>query len=94
MRQQPTFPGFFQAKLHMITSPKDTFIKLPVSETGNKTATLHTTDPKTETKYNIYLKFKYSVTVCYSAVLMDSITVYKLVFGLFCPNAKKVPNGK
>uniref|UniRef100_A0AAQ4PMH1 Beta-galactosidase n=1 Tax=Gasterosteus aculeatus aculeatus TaxID=481459 RepID=A0AAQ4PMH1_GASAC len=29
MRQQPTFPAFFQGKLHVSGSPKDTFIKLP-----------------------------------------------------------------
>lgn len=29
MRQQPSFPGFFQAKLYVNTYPKDTFIKLP-----------------------------------------------------------------
>ncbi|XP_076592230.1 beta-galactosidase-1-like protein 2 isoform X2 [Chaetodon auriga] len=29
MRQRPSFPGFFQARLYVNTSPKDTFIKLP-----------------------------------------------------------------
>lgn len=29
MRQQPSFPGFFHAKLYVNTHPKDTFIKLP-----------------------------------------------------------------
>uniref|UniRef100_UPI0037E7EAE8 beta-galactosidase-1-like protein 2 n=1 Tax=Semicossyphus pulcher TaxID=241346 RepID=UPI0037E7EAE8 len=29
MRQRPSFPGFFQAKLYVNTFPKDTFIKLP-----------------------------------------------------------------
>ncbi|XP_028275000.1 beta-galactosidase-1-like protein 2 isoform X2 [Parambassis ranga] len=28
MRQRPSFPGFFQAKLHVDSYPKDTFIKL------------------------------------------------------------------
>ena len=31
MRQQLSFPGFFQARLYVNTFPKDTFIKLPVS---------------------------------------------------------------
>ncbi|XP_022616923.1 beta-galactosidase-1-like protein 2 [Seriola dumerili] len=29
MRQRPTFPGFFQARLYVNSFPKDTFIKLP-----------------------------------------------------------------
>ncbi|XP_047450932.1 beta-galactosidase-1-like protein 2 isoform X2 [Mugil cephalus] len=29
MRQQPSFPGFFQTMLYVNSSPKDTFIKLP-----------------------------------------------------------------
>ncbi|XP_070825918.1 beta-galactosidase-1-like protein 2 [Chaetodon trifascialis] len=29
MRQRPSFPGFFQARLYVNSSPKDTFIKLP-----------------------------------------------------------------
>ncbi|KAK5868414.1 hypothetical protein PBY51_009432 [Eleginops maclovinus] len=29
LRQRPSFPGFFQAKLYVNSSPKDTFIKLP-----------------------------------------------------------------
>ncbi|XP_017275575.1 beta-galactosidase-1-like protein 2 [Kryptolebias marmoratus] len=29
MRQRPSFPAFFQGKLHVNSSPKDTFIKLP-----------------------------------------------------------------
>ncbi|XP_062417052.1 beta-galactosidase-1-like protein 2 isoform X3 [Pungitius pungitius] len=29
MRQRPTFPAFFQAKLYVSGSPKDTFVKLP-----------------------------------------------------------------
>ncbi|XP_037534034.1 beta-galactosidase-1-like protein 2 [Nematolebias whitei] len=29
LRQRPSFPAFFQAKLHVNSSPKDTFIKLP-----------------------------------------------------------------
>ncbi|KAM4742286.1 beta-galactosidase-1-like protein 2 isoform 4-T4 [Anableps anableps] len=29
MQQQPSFPAFFQAKFYVISSPKDTFIKLP-----------------------------------------------------------------
>ena len=33
MKDQLSFPGFFRAKLFMIGSPKDTFIKLPVSPT-------------------------------------------------------------
>lgn len=33
MRQQPSFPGFFLAKLYVNSSPKDTFVKLPVSPT-------------------------------------------------------------
>ncbi|XP_078102718.1 beta-galactosidase-1-like protein 2 isoform X4 [Sander vitreus] len=30
MRQRPSFPGFFQARLYVNSFPKDTFIKLPV----------------------------------------------------------------
>ncbi|KAM9734228.1 beta-galactosidase-1-like protein 2 isoform 1-T1 [Menidia menidia] len=29
MRQQPSFPAFFQARLYVNSSPKDTFLKLP-----------------------------------------------------------------
>uniref|UniRef100_A0A8C6STL0 Beta-galactosidase n=1 Tax=Neogobius melanostomus TaxID=47308 RepID=A0A8C6STL0_9GOBI len=29
MRQKPSFPGFFQTKLHIKTQPKDTFVNLP-----------------------------------------------------------------
>lgn len=37
MRQRPSFPGFFQAKLYVNSFPKDTFIKLPVSRTPSGT---------------------------------------------------------
>lgn len=29
MRQRPSYPGFFQARLHINSQPRDTFIKLP-----------------------------------------------------------------
>lgn len=32
MRQQQTFPGFFKASWYLSRYPKDTFMKLPVSE--------------------------------------------------------------
>lgn len=34
MRQRPSYPGFFQARLHINSQPRDTFIKLPVSRTA------------------------------------------------------------
>ena len=56
MRQRPSFPAFFQAKLYLSSSPKDTYIKLPVSRIfKHTTAPLRMTASKTGMKSNYHI---------------------------------------